>query len=194
MAKRPLEDLLTPLNRTDHYQALRKALWKVRPQWRNIGLVLGIPLFKLNEFSGSFEDQMDQMLEMWLDHTLPTPTWGALVDALRDDTVEGGKPVAAEIEANYIGGEQSVVVSPSLHDLLRDVTPEKLDQSCRDDHLCAIALSVTEWKSHRLHSWDSRKPRRRTLRRIVQRMRHRRLVCFGSGGKSWAERQPTGHL
>ena len=147
MAKRPLEDLLTPLNRTDHYQALRKALWKVRPQWRNIGLVLGIPLFKLNEFSGSFEDQMDQMLEMWLDHTLPTPTWGALVDALRDDTVEGGKPVAAEIEANYIGGEQSVVVSPSLHDLLRDVTPEKLDQSCRDDHLCAIALSVTEWKS-----------------------------------------------
>ena len=36
---------------------------------------------------------------------------------------------------------------PSLEDLLKDVPPEKLDQSCRDDHLCAIALSVTEWRS-----------------------------------------------
>ena len=98
----------------DHYQAVRKALWTVRPQWRNIGLELGIPLFKLNEFSGSLEDKMDQMVEVWLNHTYSTPTWGALMDALRDVTIKGGKPVADEIEANCIGGGQSVAVNPSL--------------------------------------------------------------------------------
>ena len=36
---------------------------------------------------------------------------------------------------------------PSLDDLLKDVPWEKLDQPCRDDHLCEIALSVTKWKS-----------------------------------------------
>ena len=57
----------------------------------------------------------------------------------------GGK--AAEIEANYIGGGQSVAVNPSLEDILKDVPPEKLDQPCRDDHLSDIALSITRWKS-----------------------------------------------
>ena len=73
------------------------------------------------EFTGSISDKMDQMIEVWLSHTYSTPTWGALVTALRDDTVEGGKPVAAEIEANYIGGGQSerggqagVVSSPDV--------------------------------------------------------------------------------
>ena len=135
-----------PLNMA-HYRAVRKALWKVRPQWRNIGLELGIPPYKLNEFSGSLEERMDKMLEVWLNQTYSTPTWGALVDALRDVTVGGGNPVAAEIEANYIGGGQSVAVNPSLEDILKDVPPEKLDQPCRDEHLSDIALSITEWKS-----------------------------------------------
>ena len=100
---------LAPLNTTDHYLVVRKVLLTVRPQWRNIGLALGIPLFKLNEFSGSLEEKIDKMLEVWLnqDHT-STPTWEALVDALRDDTVEGGKPVAADIETKYLGRGQSV--------------------------------------------------------------------------------------
>ena len=33
--------------------------------------------------------------------------------ALRDNLVEGGKPLAAEIEANYIGGGQSERVGQS---------------------------------------------------------------------------------
>ena len=41
------------------------------------------------------------MVEVWLNHTYSTPTWEALVIALRDVTVEGGIPVAAEIEAKY---------------------------------------------------------------------------------------------
>ena len=93
----------------------------MRPQWRNIGLELGIPLYKLHEFTGSIIDKMDQMIEVWLNHTYSTPTWGALVTALKDDTVEDGRPVAAEIEANYIGGGQSkrvgqagVVSSPDV--------------------------------------------------------------------------------
>ena len=36
---------------------------------------------------------------------------------------------------------------PSLEDLLKDIPPEKLDQPCRDEHLCEIALSITRWKS-----------------------------------------------
>ena len=80
----------------------------LRPQWRNIGLALGIPVFKLNEFGGSLEERIDGMLEVWLSHTYSTPTWGALVNALREDTVEGGRPVAAEIEAEYLGRRQSV--------------------------------------------------------------------------------------
>ena len=91
-----------------HYQAVRKALLTVRPQWRNIGLALGIPLFKLNEFNGSLEDRMDKVIEVWLYYAYSTPTWRALVDALRDDTIEGGRPVAAEIEAKYMGRGQSV--------------------------------------------------------------------------------------
>ena len=36
---------------------------------------------------------------------------------------------------------------PSLEDLLKDIPCEKLDQPCRDNHLCEIALSITKWKS-----------------------------------------------
>ena len=36
---------------------------------------------------------------------------------------------------------------PSLEDLLKVVAPEKLDQPCRHEHLCEIALSITRWKS-----------------------------------------------
>ena len=41
----------------------------------------------------------------------------------------------------------SMAGRPSLEDLLQDVPPEKLNQRCRDEHLCEIALSITEWQS-----------------------------------------------
>ena len=49
---------------------------------------------------------MDKVVEVWLnqDHT-SNPTWRALINALRVNTVEGGKPVAAEIEKNHCGGQ-----------------------------------------------------------------------------------------
>ena len=34
---------------------------------------------------------------------------------------------------------------PSLEELLKDVPPAKLNQPCRDEHLCELALSVTRW-------------------------------------------------
>ena len=40
-----------------------------------------------------------------------------------------------------------MAAAPSLEELLRGVTPEKLDQPCRDDHLSEIALSLTGWQS-----------------------------------------------
>ena len=36
---------------------------------------------------------------------------------------------------------------PSLEELLKDVPSAKLDQSCRDEHLCELALSITNWQS-----------------------------------------------
>ena len=35
---------------------------------------------------------------------------------------------------------------PSL-EVLNNVPPEKLDQPCKDEHLCEIALSITDWQS-----------------------------------------------
>ena len=36
---------------------------------------------------------------------------------------------------------------PSLEELLKDVPSAKLDQSCRDEYLCELALSITNWQS-----------------------------------------------
>jgi hypothetical protein len=36
---------------------------------------------------------------------------------------------------------------PSLQDLVKDVTKEKLESQCKDGHLKRLALSTTEWKS-----------------------------------------------
>ena len=92
------------------YRDVRKALWNIRPQWRNIGLELGFQLPKINELEqfDSFEQKFDEMVELWLKHTYSTPTWGALVTALRDVTVNGGNPVAAEIEAKHGGQGRSI--------------------------------------------------------------------------------------
>ena len=35
---------------------------------------------------------------------------------------------------------------PSL-ELLKDVPPEKLDEPCKDEHLCEMALYITDWQS-----------------------------------------------
>jgi hypothetical protein len=36
---------------------------------------------------------------------------------------------------------------PSLQDLVKDVSKEKLESQCKDGHLKRLALSTTEWKS-----------------------------------------------
>ena len=40
----------------------------------------------------------------------------------------------------------ATAAKPSL-ELLKDVPPEKLDEPCKDEHLCEIALSITDWQS-----------------------------------------------
>ena len=32
-------------------------------------------------------------------------------------------------------------------EVLKDVPHEKLEQPCKDEHLCEIALSITDWQS-----------------------------------------------
>ena len=41
----------------------------------------------------------------------------------------------------------NMATRPSLEDLLKDIPRQKLNQSCRDDHLSKIALSLTDWQS-----------------------------------------------
>jgi len=36
---------------------------------------------------------------------------------------------------------------PSLEELLKDVPPVKLNQPCKDECLCELALSITNWQS-----------------------------------------------
>ena len=93
---------------------VRKALLTLRPQWRNIGLALGIPIFKLNEYTGTDRDKMDMMLLDWLNHSFSTPTWRALVTALREPIVAHGIPVADEIEAEYGGGQSPYTTGVEL--------------------------------------------------------------------------------
>ena len=100
------------LSTKEHYQKARVALKTLKPQWRNIGLALGFPVYKLNEYTGTDSDKMDKMLEDWLNETFKDPTWRALVEALGDpDQVAGGKPVANEIEAKYGGGASASATS-----------------------------------------------------------------------------------
>ena len=40
----------------------------------------------------------------------------------------------------------STAARPSL-EVLNNVPPEKLDQPCKDEHLCEIALYITDWQS-----------------------------------------------
>ena len=71
---------------------------------------------------------------------------------------------------------------PSLDDLLRDVPPEKLNQPCSDEHLCEIALDITEWQSIAPHLGVSEeeitdKYPNQLKRRKIEMLRKWREVC-----------------
>ena len=69
---------------------VRRLLYRVRRQWYNIGIELGLEIGDLDTIKSAYKDPGDALIEMlkvWLKSTKPLPTWKALGDALKEETV-----------------------------------------------------------------------------------------------------------
>ena len=79
------------------------ALWDAKCEWYNLGLELGLDKSTLHAIKISYREQVKdcfrEVLSQWLD--LVTPSWKALVKALRAPTVDFPH-IASKIESKYI--------------------------------------------------------------------------------------------
>ena len=70
------------------------ALGGVKTKWFKIGIQLGIPRNKLEEFEGK-EDPLSAVVDYWLRGNVKTPiSWKSIVEALKSEYV--GEPALAE--------------------------------------------------------------------------------------------------
>ena len=89
-------------------------LHNVSPRWYKIGLQLKLSPDTMDKIKGEESDSNDQLLEMlkvWLKNVEPTPTWEALVQALRTRSV-GRDKEANRLEEKYCKG-RAVSKAPS---------------------------------------------------------------------------------
>ena len=64
---------------------LIKLRGKVKKNWYQFGLVLGVPKEILNQLvSYSEEDSLIELLDYWLKHHPDQPTWKEIADAMED--------------------------------------------------------------------------------------------------------------
>ena len=78
------------------------ALWDAKCKWYNLGLELGLDKSTLDAIKVNcqeVEDRFREILSKWLN--LVTPSWKALVKALRAPTVDFPH-IASKIESKYI--------------------------------------------------------------------------------------------
>jgi len=84
------------------------ALHSASHRWFEIGLQLGVPIFRLNIILRDMHGTMKQLravLEYWMNNaTDPLPSWKVLVDALKSPTVSESR-VAEELEKKYCSPE-----------------------------------------------------------------------------------------
>ena len=84
-------------------KTVQGALWDAKCKWYNLGLELGLDRSTLDTISANQREQVEdcfrEVLSKWLD--LVTPSWKALVKALRAPTVDFLR-IASEIESKYI--------------------------------------------------------------------------------------------
>ena len=67
-------------------QDLLRRLLPISSQWKNIGVLLGIPLHRLERIKSDEEnvnDRMREMLSEWLKLSNHPPTWTTLTDAVQ---------------------------------------------------------------------------------------------------------------
>ena len=72
---------------------VRKSVWDARTKWYDIGIELKIEVSVLDAIKHDSDEVgscLTAMLKGWLKQTTPSPTWEALVDALKSPTVGCG--------------------------------------------------------------------------------------------------------
>ena len=87
----------------DDLDQVFEELHDVSPQWYKIGLQLKLSPDTMDKIKGEERDSNDQLIEMlkvWLKRVEPKPTWEALVQALRSRSV-GREQEAVTVESKY---------------------------------------------------------------------------------------------
>ena len=78
-------------------------VFAVRAKWHNIGLKLKVDVGTLDSIGashGGHDSKLREMLSVWLKGVKPRATWGALVSALKSQSV--GEPQLADtLEKKY---------------------------------------------------------------------------------------------
>ncbi len=88
----------------DDFKDVRTALHRARPQWRQLGVELGIPVHYLESFEMDGRDvgeRLHNTLKVWLRKRSLRPSWERLVEALRAETVDR-EDIACDIEEEYL--------------------------------------------------------------------------------------------
>ena len=98
----------------DDLAQVLEELHNVSPWWYNIGLQLKLSPDTMDKIKGEESDsnvQLREMLKVWLKRVEPTPTWEALVQALKTRSVGRGQE-ANKLEEKYCKGK-AVSKTPS---------------------------------------------------------------------------------
>ena len=82
---------------------VQKELISAQNQWYDLGLALDLSSSTLDSIKGKKDSTkvcLREMLKEWLKRTNPKPSWRAVVEGLRDVTVEENQ-LAEEVEKKY---------------------------------------------------------------------------------------------
>ena len=94
-------------------ETIHQAVRDARAEWFNIGLELGLSIFKLNKIEGLHDRRVDEcfseMLTVWLQQLDPPPTWSALIGALRSPTVRY-KELAKHLKSEVTDSDPAIEV------------------------------------------------------------------------------------
>jgi len=81
------------------------------PKWYYIGLQLKVPVYILDNMKGEATSiRLSKVIQYWLTHMNPSPTWRALANVLRMPTVGEGR-LAGEIERQCCDKEEERAVN-----------------------------------------------------------------------------------
>lgn len=73
-------------------RTVRKLLYSVRRKWYDIGIELGLDINELDSIRKAYPDDdskcLVDMIKLWLKCVDPLPTWKALGDALKEQSVD----------------------------------------------------------------------------------------------------------